>query len=329
MAKPSVRPSIRARADLGELGAEDADLGVPLVRCGLGQADAGDLRIDERGPGERGVVDLLGNAEHRVLHRDGRLALGGGGGRGPLEDVADGEDAGRVGLQILVDLDAVLGVAVNPHGLQVRGPRRSPGGRRRPGGGCPTPRSIAPLALSRTVQTLRPSLTTTRVTSTLVRKPIPSAASRVLTRPETSSSSRGKIVAVPASTVTFDPSRASACANSMAVASAPRMTSSGGKASRPQNVFSSSAPRLGQSGNGGDRGTRTGRDHEPLGMEPGLTVDHDRIIGLERGRAVNDRRLPRHASDSSVSRLANSATTARTRAITAAKSIAGVPARMP
>ena len=39
----------------------------------------------------------------------------------------------------------------------------------------------------------------------------------------------------------------------------------------------------------GIAGTRTGRDHEPLGMEPGLTVDHDRVIGLEHGRAVKDR----------------------------------------
>ena len=37
-----------------------------------------------------------------------------------MEDAADGENAGRVGLQILVDLDTVLGVAMNPHGLQVK-----------------------------------------------------------------------------------------------------------------------------------------------------------------------------------------------------------------
>jgi hypothetical protein len=118
LAKPRVRPSIRARSS--------SSYSARKTRSSSGRvgdvqaADGGDLGVDEGGPGQGRVVDPLGQTEHGVLEDDGRLALGGVGELVAPQDVADGVDVPGPRLQEVVHLDAAAGVGADADGLEVQ-----------------------------------------------------------------------------------------------------------------------------------------------------------------------------------------------------------------
>ncbi len=113
----SVDPSA---VDLGKCDPVDANRPPLLLGSGLGDPHGRDLGIKERGPRDSRVVHLFSDPQDGILKSDGRFKFGEMHVRVPLQHVTDRVDPRRMGLEIVVDLDAMLGIGVEPNGFEVQ-----------------------------------------------------------------------------------------------------------------------------------------------------------------------------------------------------------------
>ena len=101
-------------ADAAELLLADLDVVPGLLRGGLGEPDAGDLRVAEGRAGDQVLVDRVGLGAGGVLDRDDALLGGLVGERLGVDEVADRVDLRVRGPLVLVDLDLAVLLQLDP-----------------------------------------------------------------------------------------------------------------------------------------------------------------------------------------------------------------------
>ena len=205
----------------------------------------------------------------------------------PVQDVADGQDACRSRLEVVVDLDAVLGAGVDADGLEVQ-----PLDIREPAGGDQQVRARGLAGRPRRRVPVRADL---QAVADLDAGDLDSRPERDPLGGQQRLDTIGDLGILAGQDVggvgqdgDHGPEPREHLRELQAGRPGPQDDQARGQRVKDPERHIVERAGLGQAGDPGQGRARSGRDHEPLRLDPRLAIEDDRVVRLERGRATVD-----------------------------------------